>query len=171
MFIIAQVVCFYCGEKFDRNKEPFVKVNSRRYAHQACHESAQNNISQEEKDKEALFEYIKTIFKTDFVSPVVQKQIKQFISEYNYTYSGIHRSLIYLLDIKKNPVEKMNGRLTIVPYIYQEAYNYYYAIWAAKEKNKEKVIKVDTVEIRIKSPERKVRKRKLFSFLDEVENE
>ena len=36
---------------------------------------------------------------------------------------------------------------------------------------KKKVIKVDTVEIRIKSPERKVRKRKLFSFLDEVENE
>ena len=65
----------------------------------------------------------------------------------------------------------MNGRLTIVPYVYQEAYNYYYAIWAAKEKNKEKTVNIDTIEIRIKSPERKVRKRNKFKFLDEVENE
>jgi hypothetical protein len=170
--MMAKIVkCPFCGLQFDREKVPFKMVGARRYAHEECFNNAEKNKSQEEKDKEALFEYIKTIFKTNYVSPVVQKQIKQFINEYNYTYSGIHRSLIYLLDIKKNPVEKMNGRLTIVPYIYQEAYNYYYAIWAAKEKNKEKVIKVDTVEIRIKSPERKVRKRKLFSFLDEVENE
>lgn len=168
---IAQVICYYCGEKFNREKEPFVKVKGRRYAHAACHEKAQNEIPQEEKDKEALYEYIKKIFKEDYVSPVVQKQIKQFVAEYNYTYSGILRSLQYLIEIKKNPVSKMNGRLTIIPYIYQEAYRYYYSIWLANEKNKEKTITVDTVEIRIKSPERKIRKRKLFNFLDEVENE
>ena len=127
-------------------------------------------MSQEEKDKEILFDYIKKIFKTDFVSPVIQKQIKQFVQEYNYSYSGIYKSLTYLIEIKKNPVEKMNGRLTIVPYVYQDAYNYYYSIWAAKEKNKERVVKIDTVELRIKSPERKIRKRKMFSFLDEVED-
>ena len=167
---MAQVICYYCNQKFNREKEPSVKVNGRRYAHATCHENASQNISQEEKDKQALFDYIKKIFNEEFVSPVVQKQIKQFIAEYGYTYSGIHRSLIYLLEIKKNSVSKMNGRLTIVPYVYQEAYNYYYAIWAAKEKNKEKTVNIDTIEIRIKSPERKVRKRNKFKFLDEVEN-
>ena len=60
---IAQVICYYCGEKFNREKEPFVKVKGRRYAHAACHEKAQNEIPQEEKDREALYEYIKKIFK------------------------------------------------------------------------------------------------------------
>ena len=33
---MANVKCFYCGKIFDRDKEPFVKVNARRYAHLAC---------------------------------------------------------------------------------------------------------------------------------------
>ena len=31
------VKCYYCGERFDRDREPFVKVNGQRYAHQHCH--------------------------------------------------------------------------------------------------------------------------------------
>lgn len=31
------VKCYYCGERFDRDREPFVKVNGQRYAHQCCH--------------------------------------------------------------------------------------------------------------------------------------
>lgn len=30
------VKCFYCGERFDRDWEPFIKVNSQRYAHECC---------------------------------------------------------------------------------------------------------------------------------------
>lgn len=31
------VKCYYCGERFDRDREPFIKVNGQRYAHQYCH--------------------------------------------------------------------------------------------------------------------------------------
>lgn len=30
------VKCYYCGERFDRDWEPYVKVNAQRYAHKKC---------------------------------------------------------------------------------------------------------------------------------------
>lgn len=60
----------------------------------------------------------------------------------------------------------------IVPYCYQDAYNYYYAIWLAQESNREKNVeayKPEVIEITIKEPVRKIKKRKLFCFLEEEE--
>ena len=77
-------------------------------------------------------------------------------------------------DIKKNPIDKSNGGIGIVPYVYQQAYRYYYSLWEAQQKNENKVIKeyVPKVkEIVIPVPQRKAKKRKMFSFLDEeIEN-
>jgi len=78
--------------------------------------------------------------------------------------------LVYFFEIKGNSVEKANGGIGIVPYVYQQAYNYYYSLWLAQQKNEDKVVEeyVPIVkEIIIPVPERKVRKRPLFSFLDE----
>ena len=36
-----KVKCKYCQEIFDRDKEPFVKVSERRYAHKLCFEQNQ----------------------------------------------------------------------------------------------------------------------------------
>lgn len=33
---MAMVKCFFCGETFDREKIPCIKVNNRRYAHASC---------------------------------------------------------------------------------------------------------------------------------------
>ena len=46
------VKCFYCGEVFDASTTPYVKPNSRRYAHKTCAQTAEENKTQEEKDKE-----------------------------------------------------------------------------------------------------------------------
>jgi hypothetical protein len=59
------VKCFYCNEKFDANKEDFVMINARRYAHKACAEQAQKNKSEEEIEKEKLEQYIKYLFNID----------------------------------------------------------------------------------------------------------
>ena len=98
------------------------------------------------------------------------EEIKQYVEEYNYTYSGIHKALIYHFEIKGGSVEKANGGIGIVPYVYQNAYRYYYALWEAQQKNKDKVVHeyVPVVkEIIIPVPQRQVKKRKLFTFLDE----
>lgn len=109
------------------------------------------------------------LFKLEYVTPSIKKQIKNFIETYNFTYSGIRKSLIYFYEIKGNPIIK-KATIGIVPYIYREADNYYYTIWLAKQynntkKNNNTQSKVEI--IKIKPPQREPLKRKKFSFLDE----
>lgn len=115
-------------------------------------------------------EYIKKLFNTTYVDARIQKQIKQYIEEYNYTYSGIKKALVYFFEIKSNPISKANGGIGIVPYVYQQAYNYYLALWQAQQKNQDKVVeeyRPVIKEIVIPRPQAKIRKRQLFMFLDE----
>ena len=164
------VTCIYCKQKFDRDKFPYIQVSSRRYAHQECSLSEDQKKNKEEQDKIDLENYILKLFKVDYVDARIKKQIKQYREEYNYTYSGIHKALIYFYEIKGNSIEKANGGIGIVPYVYQHAYNYYLALWQAKQKNQDKVL-VDYVpkvkEVTIPRPQRKIKKRELFTFLDE----
>ena len=166
------VKCSICGEQFDANVIPFIKTSAKRYAHQSCAEDAENKKSQEQKDKEALETYIKILFKIDFIEPRIYKQINQFIKEYNYTYSGIHKALVYFYEVKGNSTEKANGGIGIVPFCYRDAYVYYYDLWLAQQKNVDKNIeeyKPEVQEIVISSPKRIMKKRKLFTFLFEEE--
>lgn len=52
------VKCLYCGETFDPDKEPFVKPNSKRYAHKICSEQYESKKTKEEQDKAELEKYI-----------------------------------------------------------------------------------------------------------------
>lgn len=110
------------------------------------------------------------LLKVDYIDARVRKQIKQYREEYNYTYSGIHKALVYFYEVKGNPTEKANGGIGIVPYVYQNAYNYYLAIWQAQQRNQDKVLHDYTPKVKeivIPRPQRKVKKRELFTFLDE----
>ena len=69
--------------------------------------------------------------KIDYVDARIQLQIKQYINDYNFTYSGIRKALIYFYEIKGNSIDKANGGIGIVPYVYKNAYNYYLALWQA----------------------------------------
>ena len=167
------VKCAFCNEVFDAGNEPFTKVSSRRYAHTSCYESAEKNKTQEQKDIEALEAYIKNLFNETYINARIRKQIKTYVEEYNYTYSGILKTLVYCFEIKKNSLEKANGGIGIVPYEYKNAANYYYALWLANQQNEKKNIQ-DYVpkqrEIIIPVPQRKHRKRRVFTFLDEEVN-
>ena len=168
-----QVKCLYCGKTFDRDNVPFIQVSKRRYAHKECSMSEDEKKLQENKDREELYDYIMKLFNISFVDPKIQKQIKKYIEENNYTYSGIKKALVYFFEIKGNSVEKANGGIGIVPYVYTQAYNYYYSLWLAQQKNEDKVVQEyipKVKEIVIPIPEKNPRKRKLFSFLDDEEN-
>ena len=117
-----------------------------------------------------LDQYIMNLFHTEYVDPRIQKQIKNYIENYNYTYSGILKSLVYFYDVQKNPVEKSNDGIGIVPWIYKKAFDYYYAIWLAQQKNESKKIEdyiPEETEIVIPRPKPKPYKKHLFSFLDD----
>jgi hypothetical protein len=164
-----KVKCKCCNQIFDRDTIPCVKEGNR-YSHKECYEKRTAAEQKEENDKTALDKYIITLFKLDYVTPRIQKQIKQYVEEYHYSYSGIHKALVYFYEVKGNSIDKSNNGIGIVPYIYKDAYNYYYSIWEANQKNKEKSVedfKIQQYTVHIKSPERPTRKkRKLFSFLD-----
>lgn len=169
-----KVKCIYCHQTFDRDKYSFVQVSPRRYAHTECASKEQSRLKQEEADKIALEEYIIKLLGDDFITPRVRKQINTYIEQYQYTYSGIKKALVYFYEIKGNSTEKANGGIGIVPYVYKDAFNYYYSIWEANQKNQDKDVQEFVSKekvIKIEPPKRNLRKRKLFAFLDEEEAE
>ena len=118
------------------------------------------------------------LFGSDYVYAKIKKQIKDYVTNHGYTYSGIHKALVYYYEVKGNKFDegKAQGGIGIVPFVYQNAYNYYYAIWEAQQKQEyiTDAASVEqfvprVVEVRIPVPQRQVRKRNLFSFLDEEE--
>ena len=166
----AIVKCLYCGEQFDRNdpSNHFIKVG-RRYAHQKCAEEYNNSLTQEQKDLKDLIDYIKILLKEDYNFMKVKKQIEDYHKKYDYSYSGMLRSLKWFYEIKNNSIDKANGGIGIIPFIYNDAYKYYYNIYLAQQKNKDiENYHTRITEITIQSPRMYVRPPQLFN-LDQEE--
>ena len=163
------VICKYCGQKFNRDVEPFIEVGSRRYAHKECADKIDASMTQDEKDYYSLETYIKKIFKTSTINAKVKKQIHDFRQEYGYTYSGMLKTLYWWYEIKGNTTELAQEGIGIVPFVYKDAERYFYALYMAKLFNddiKEYKPKVEVVEIA--SPRVQTNaKQKLFKIEDE----
>lgn len=169
---LDNVICVYCKKPLHRIKDSCVLISQGKYAHSDC---AEIEEKRELTDKEQLEEYIKQLFKTDYVNPLIQKQIKKYAEEYNFTYSGMLKALQYFYEIKGGSLEKAHGGIGIIPYVYKDAYNYHYKLWLAQQHNEQIGIEVyeppKIKEIVIPRPRPKLKKRQLFTFLDEeVEN-
>ena len=110
------------------------------------------------------------LLEEEYISPKVRKQLAAYVEQYNFTYSGMKKALIYFYEVKGNDKKKANGGIGIIPYCYTDAYNYYYSLWVANQKNEGKVIidyKPQIREVRIPPPQLKPRKRRLFNFFEE----
>lgn len=163
------VVCVYCKKPMSKKDADCVMVGNGKYVHAACQALEENR---EKTDREQLEDYIKELFQVSYIEPRVKAQIKKYVEEFNYTYSGIRKALIYHYEIKGGDKSKANGGIGIVPYVYQNAYEYHYNLWLAQQKNKDVKIELYTPkikEITIPRPQRKIKKRPLFTFLDESE--
>ena len=159
------VICIYCKQKFDRDKESFVQISDRRYAHKACAEKNQIQKSQADKDYEELTNYIEKLFGIGYVSAKVAKQIKDFRETYAYTYSGMLGTLVYWYEIKKAQIDKAQGGIGIIPYIYEQAKEYYGKIKQANELNADiKNYKIQFKEITIEAPKPELRQPRLFKL-------
>lgn len=163
------VTCAYCNKQMSKKDEDCVMIGNNRYVHAACKDLEEHR---EKTDKEKLEDYIKQLFDTTYVNPRVQKQIKQYVEEYNYTYSGIQKALYYFYELKNGDLSKANGGIGIVPHIYQKARDYYFDLWQAQQRNQNINIELYTPKVReitIPRPSCKAKKRPLFTFLDEQE--
>lgn len=52
------VKCAICGQTFDRDSQPWVKISSRRYAHDYCVSAQEKEQIKAEHNREILDEYI-----------------------------------------------------------------------------------------------------------------
>lgn len=145
-------------------------MSARRYAHALCAGTLSAEEAKIEQDKKALKEYIDNLLGENKSSVKINRQIKEYVDDLGYSYSGILRTLKYFYEVKQNPIDKANGGIGIVPFVYPQARNYYYEQWLLQQKNKEKDVSqyVPKVkEITIKPPARQPKKRRIFMFLDE----
>ena len=163
------VKCIYCKGTFDRDKEPCVQISDRRYAHKLCAEKNQIQKNQSELDYESLVNYIEQLFGTDYVTARVAKQIKDFRETYNYTYQGMLGTLVYWYEVKKATIDKANGGIGIIPYIYDQAREYYSKITRANELNAGVTnYKLHYKEIEITPPKAEEKPVKLFKLEEDL---
>lgn len=165
------VKCYYCKKEINKTTDNYQQITNSRYAHANC---VHLEEQREKTDSEKLDIYIMKLFELEFVPPNTRKQINQYIQEYNYTYSGILKSLQYYYEIKGHQVDRAyNNSIAIVPYIYQQAYQYFYSLWLAQSRNENKNINEYIPKarvIRAPAPTCRLRKRKPFDFLDKEED-
>lgn len=173
------VKCPYCNKEFDTIQEEFMQLG-RRYAHKSCFDNAggaspykkdskpiKKKAAAADSDLKELKEYINELYGNSANWAMITKQIKTFQKEYNYTYSGMLKTLKYFYEIKGGSKEKGNGTIGILPYIYQEAFQYYYGIYQAQQINSNKEIKKSIKNVTIKPPFVERIKKKYFKFLEE----
>ena len=163
------VKCRICGESFDTNDVEFVR-HGNWYAHKKCYDEREAAKTEEEKDLDDLMEYCAKLYGKLFNYNQTLRLAKSYHDKNGFSFSGIKRTMEYVYEVKKEPIEKGNGSIGIVPYMYDKAYNYWYSIWLANQINTPEILKhyqPKVIEIKIPEPVRTVRHRKLFSFLDE----
>lgn len=166
------VKCSVCGQQFDRDTEQAVKSGARRYAHFKCMPTGELVPLAEKGDPDLtkLKDYIKSLYGDNANWALINKQIKKFNEENGYSYSGMLKSLIYFYDVKGNPKEKGNNGIGIIPYVYQDAYNYYYNLFMAQQMLQDKEFIAQIKEIIITPPKKKGTKKRMFSLgVDEDE--
>ena len=111
------VKCQLCGTQLD--KKDAVRFEDKNY-HACC------AIEMEFKLK--IYSYVARLFKFKNErkpGPVIMSQLKNFMEKYDYTYNGIYHTLIYCYDIKKMSIAKAKEGIGIVPYVYEEAQEYF----------------------------------------------
>lgn len=160
------VKCHFCEQKVEKSE-------AARYDNKNFHP----HCLEEYKAKLELIDYIcKTFgFKTGKPGPRIYSQIKLYREKNHYTYLGMKNSLIYFYEIKKNNLNDKNKEtIGIIPYIYEEAQEYFSKLENKKaliKKELEKTKVIEPTKIYLKETASKVRNSKIVSLNNIFEEE
>ena len=118
--------------KQDVNKEDVVRISNYNY-HPHC--------AEQKKEKDELTDFICKLFGFKAPGPRIYAQIKKFVNDNGYTYKEIRLTLDYFFNVKKNDINKANQGIGIVPYVYDDAKEYYQKMAFKQHKIAEKIQK------------------------------
>ena len=147
-----KVKCPICGKIFDRDIVECVQIAARRYAHKTCINQDEKNLTQDVVDKDNFYQCIKQIYGKDYNYQLINHQAEEYIQLYNYTWTGMEKALRWFYILNQGSIEDSHGGVGIIPYIYDEAKQYYYELYLTQEKNKEKELRPEVVSFSIQSP-------------------
>lgn len=80
-----------------------------------------NNSNEE---RQYVIDYIYKIFNNN-LNPAAYSLLNHYINKKGYTYLGVLKAIEYFYVIKKNSIVKSKNNIGIVPYVYDEAQQYY----------------------------------------------
>jgi SPBc2 prophage-derived uncharacterized protein yorH len=156
------VKCAGCGLQVDKNEA--IRYKDKNF-HKKCYEI--------QKDKDEIFKYVCELFGLKKPGPVIYSQLKRFMEKYpHYTYKGILNSLVYFYDVKHSSKKKSNEAIGIVPYVYDEAQEYFNTVEKKKIAIANKIEKQLEVkpEIKIIKKDNEVKKMKIYNLEDFLED-
>lgn len=115
--------CMYCGKSIDTSIEKFQQVSPRRVAHLDCNNFVDRMIA----TRDTILDFSLSLLGENVNLGRLNAQITQFLKK-GLTYQGIYLTLKYWYQIKRNDVDKANGGIGIVPYVYDDAKKYWNSV-------------------------------------------
>ena len=154
--------CDICGRADNSFKIDFLP-NTTLKVHPECLQNYQPD------EKQKLIDYCRSLFgKDDLAHTPILRTIKIYNEQNHYSFSAIRKTLMWWYDIKGNDVSKANGNIRIVPYIIDQARDYWKTREQADQSNEKIDIKpIEEVKISIRQPKRERFHTSSFNFLDE----
>ena len=174
------VKCAVCKKEFNLNEIQGVKYNGRRYAHKDCFPDGKLVPMEPSKKREPatsnselkeLKDYINEVYGDKANWSIINKQIKRYTKENQFSLTGILKTLKYIYEIKKLDTDKSNGGIGLVEYLYQESYNYYLNMFLTQQTTVASEVNKTTKEIIINPSISKGLRKKFFNIEDYVDEE
>lgn len=128
----AQVKCLYCNKLFYKDDVPYKQVG-RRYAHLSCYEEYHDP---DDDYIGKIYEIVKEVFGSAYNYWAIEGMRAKMLRD-GITNKEIYQSLYYWYKVKGSSTAKANGNIGIVPYIVDDANDYFKEIEKYSEKAKQ----------------------------------
>lgn len=124
-------LCPYGGH-INSSQKDYVRDEKGKYFHKDCYEL--------QTQRNELVAYLCFILKLKSPGPLINGQISNFLKQ-GMTYKGIENALRFYFDVQGHTDKRdlWNKSIGIVPYVYQDAQNYYNELEKKKAKLKREV--------------------------------
>lgn len=160
---MAEVLCQFCKSQSNKvEKDKAVRIDNKNF-HERC--------AQLYLDKKKLHETICRIFNLKQPGPRNNAYVSKFFNE-GMTYKGMNSTLVYFYEIKKNDTKKAREGIGIIPYVYEEAREYFKMENKRKQENESRLEKIEVkTEQEIRYVRAQERQKPVYKFHNKEEFE
>lgn len=128
--------CRVCKQQIDKSKNDWIMPSKNYYYHRKCYEEwKQSNHANDEEYRGLIYSYLAHDLKVEYKYWMCEQQMNKMIKE-GRTLKGILFSLKYFYGIRHGDWLKGHGGLGIVPFIYDEAAQY----WINREQRESGIV-------------------------------